>query len=75
MIGQRFTGRAMIVVDEGDGQVHAWDVTNAVAEWEWTGMGSSGRSTARVTIRGEMHRRTRSIASKLMKITEGQHAE
>lgn len=61
-IGQEFNiQRAMIVLIDDDGKAHAWDV-NAVrtAKWEWTGM-TVNRSTAKVTLEGEFHRRSRNL--------------
>ena len=61
-IGQEFNAsRAMIVIVDDDGQVHAWDVGAVrTAKWEWTGM-TRNRSTAKVTLEGEFHRRTRNL--------------
>ena len=59
--GQTFRhARAMIVIVDSEGLVHAWDVEDATANWTWTGV-AGGRSTARITVEGPMHRRTRNL--------------
>ena len=62
--GQTFEGcTVQVIVIDGD-TAHAWEVTNARANWDFTGVGGSGRSTARITIDGEFRRRTKSIPTK-----------
>lgn len=62
MIGQEILHRrAMIVMVDEDGQVHAWDVGVGRSTWEWTGTNLDGRSTAKVTMNGTLHRRTRDL--------------
>jgi len=56
--------RAQIIIDDGHGQAHAWEVTNGTANWDFTGLGASGRSTAKVTLEGEFRRRTKRIPTK-----------
>lgn len=62
-IGQAFPVQvAQIVVYDMSGQAHAWEITGGVAEWAWTGVGPTGRSTATITIKGgEFRRRTKSL--------------
>lgn len=62
-IGQSFPIQvAQIVVFDTSGQAHGWEVTGGVAEWRWTGLGPTNRSTADITIRGgEFRRRTKRI--------------
>lgn len=66
-IGQEFNAsQVMIVIVDSEGQAHAWDVNPvSKAKWAWTGVGTSGRSTADITISGEFHRRTRNLAGLL----------
>jgi hypothetical protein len=49
-----------IVIIDGD-QAHGWEMTDATANWDFTGVGGSGRSTARITIDGEFRRRTKGL--------------
>lgn len=61
-IGQDFkTQRTMIVFVDEAGKAHAWDVGPGRALWEWTGLSAGGRSTAKVCVEGEFHRRTRNL--------------
>jgi uncharacterized protein YbdZ (MbtH family) len=71
MIGQDIdAARAMIVLVDKEGQAHAWDVTNVQkAGWEWTGR-TDNRSTAKITIEGEFHRRTRNLEAMLRSLHE-----
>jgi hypothetical protein len=71
-IGQDINvARAMIVLVDDQGQAHAWDLNNVTkAEWEWTGM-TEHRSTARVTVEGEFHRRTRNLEAMMRALHGG----
>lgn len=62
--GQTFEGCTAQIIIIDDTTAHAWEVTNARANWDFTGVGDSGRSTARITIDGEFRRRTKSIPTK-----------
>lgn len=53
--------RAQIVIDDGTGNAHAWEIVNGTANWDFTGVGMSGRSTARVVLEGEFRRRTKQL--------------
>ncbi len=53
--------RAQIVIDDGTGNAHAWEITDGTANWDFTGVASSGRSTAKVTLAGTFRRRTKQI--------------
>lgn len=61
-IGQRYPiSVAQVIIYDTDGKAHGWEVTGGFAEWSWTGVGPSGRSTAEVTLTGEFRRRTKHI--------------
>jgi len=54
--------RAQIIIDDGTGNAHAWEIIGGTATWDWTGVGPSGRSTANINfIGGEFRRRTKQI--------------
>lgn len=60
-IGQKFDPcHVQVALYDKDGKAHGWEVIGS-ASWEFTGLGASGRSTAKIVISGEMRRRTRSI--------------
>lgn len=59
--GQTFENCTVQVVIIDGGTAHAWEVTGASANWDFTGTGPSGRSTARITINGEFRRRTKQL--------------
>lgn len=60
-IGQTFPiQRAVVVILDGQGQAHGWEITDGTAAWTLDGM-RAGNSTAEVTLRGVFKRRTRSV--------------
>lgn len=53
---------AQIVIFDTNGQAHGWEITGGTAEWTWTGVGPTGRSTANVTMKGgEFRRRSKGL--------------
>lgn len=54
--------RAVVVLVDRDGQAHAWDVQPVtVSSWRWTGLDSTGRSMAGITVEGSFRRKTRTV--------------
>ena len=59
--GQTFENATVqIVIVEGD-MAHAWEVTDASVNWDMTGTGPTGRTTAKIDIHGELRRKTKPL--------------
>ena len=60
--GQTFPiAKAQVIIYDGQGQAHAWEISDGTANWDFTGVGQSGRSTAKVVLEGEFRRRTKGV--------------
>ena len=59
--GQTFENATVqIIIVEGD-KAHAREVTHAHVNWDLTGVGPTGRSTAKIDIHGELRRKTKPL--------------
>ena len=51
----------MVLVVDGAGRVHGWDVKPATASWRMTGLSPSGRTAVHIDIDGPMRRQTKDL--------------
>lgn len=59
--GQSYEGVTVQVVILDGQQAHAWELTHANVSWDMSGLGPTGRTTAKVRMEGELRRKTKQL--------------